>query len=424
MADDAVKEKLKRIAVLVPALLSRQSSLNCQREIVNETFLALRRNRRRMLQRVFSELIPRSRRSRNTPSSSKNKSKRVWALPRVQNVWFQQLNSRSLDISWKEQFHVSRETFMYICGLVADEIRRQDTVFRRALTVEQRVAVSLWRLATGDSFRNCASKFGIGPSTADVTSEKFLKALLGRAGDFIYFPQTENEIGQARRQFSELTDFPRVIGVLGTERFEVAPTEMNFRHYFDGDQHYSAALQVVVSAEGKFIDVSAGHSACLGHAEIFKSSSLYQRITEGKVLANYRVSVGTCEVGLLLVGAQGYSCQRYLMVPYSDCEPQTPVKATVYNSSLEKALGKLNEVLCQLKGRWGCLQKRLDENPERLPKTLQCCCILHNICKMQGDTFDAELSPVVSINTSRVVSSGEGAKIREAISEDLYKSEN
>ena len=37
------------------------------------------------------------------------------------------------------------------------------------------------------------------------------------------------------------------------------------------------------------------------------------------------------------------------------------------------------------KGWWRVLLKRPDEDKERIPDTIMACCILHNICILQGD---------------------------------------
>ena len=42
------------------------------------------------------------------------------------------------------------------------------------------------------------------------------------------------------------------------------------------------------------------------------------------------------------------------------------------------------------KGRWRVLQKRLDEDSDRIPDTIIACCILHNICIVIGDRYEID----------------------------------
>ena len=56
------------------------------------------------------------------------------------------------DHDWIENFRVSRETFGYICQQLRPLIMRQNTRFRQAISVEQRVGITLWFLATPAEF--------------------------------------------------------------------------------------------------------------------------------------------------------------------------------------------------------------------------------------------------------------------------------
>ena len=64
-------------------------------------------------------------------------------------------------VMWMDNFRVSRETFLYICEQLRPKIAKMDTTFREALPVEERVAVTLWFLATPGEYRTIAHLFGI-----------------------------------------------------------------------------------------------------------------------------------------------------------------------------------------------------------------------------------------------------------------------
>ena len=55
----------------------------------------------------------------------------------VQNL----LNSNALNMWWKENFRVTRETYHFICTAVAPVIQRQDTILRAGIPVETRTAI-------------------------------------------------------------------------------------------------------------------------------------------------------------------------------------------------------------------------------------------------------------------------------------------
>ena len=51
---------------------------------------------------------------------------------------------------WYKEFRMKPDTFEYIVKLVSPNISKKDTAFRRAVAVEKRVAVAIWRLSTGN----------------------------------------------------------------------------------------------------------------------------------------------------------------------------------------------------------------------------------------------------------------------------------
>ena len=79
----------------------------------------------------------------------------VW--PRPQNWFCLLIAHTALHFLWKEHFRVTHETFEYLCDLVRATKR---TRMRAPISVEKRVGLALWRLATGNSYRSCGSQFG------------------------------------------------------------------------------------------------------------------------------------------------------------------------------------------------------------------------------------------------------------------------
>ena len=60
---------------------------------------------------------------------------------------------------------MKRETFNYLCDKLRPFITRQNTRFRRAISVEQRLAITLWCLATPCEYRTVSHLFGVARST-------------------------------------------------------------------------------------------------------------------------------------------------------------------------------------------------------------------------------------------------------------------
>ena len=61
-----------------------------------------------------------------------------------------------------------------------------------------------------------------------------------------------------------------------------------------------------------------------------------------------------------------------------------------FNYRLSKARVVVEHTYGRLKGRWRCLLKHLDVATDSVPGLVGACCVLHNVCEIQGDSFDQE----------------------------------
>ena len=91
-----------------------------------------------------------------------------------------------------------------LCDLVRANLQKQHTRFGVPVSVEERVGLALWRLATRNSYRSCGLQFGLGKSTAKIICSEFEQAVFDLKDRFITFPLTNEEIGEKIEEFGEL----------------------------------------------------------------------------------------------------------------------------------------------------------------------------------------------------------------------------
>ena len=60
---------------------------------------------------------------------------------------------------------MTKHTFNYIIGELRPHIQKEDTQMRRSIPPDQRIAITLWKLATNIDYRTLAELFGVGKST-------------------------------------------------------------------------------------------------------------------------------------------------------------------------------------------------------------------------------------------------------------------
>ena len=85
----------------------------------------------------------------------------VWVKERSTYWWERIVNITFTPNDWVENFQMSRTMFTYLCNELRQTIQKQDTVMRKAISVEQRIALTLWRLATTTDYRTIGHFFGV-----------------------------------------------------------------------------------------------------------------------------------------------------------------------------------------------------------------------------------------------------------------------
>ena len=96
---------------------------------------------------------------------SRQRPRSIWCMPRSKN-WWQAVQAGTFGNNWwKENLRLSQSTFNIICIELCPFISRRDTVLRDCISVEEQVAITIWKLATNIEYRTLSELFGIGKST-------------------------------------------------------------------------------------------------------------------------------------------------------------------------------------------------------------------------------------------------------------------
>lgn len=156
----------------------------------------------------------------------------VWSLKK-NDEWWSTIVPTMNDRQFKENFRLQRTTFTQLIQQVGPHLRRADTVFRRAIPIEKRIACALYALGSTSELRTVANLFGLGKSTAGELLHDFCSTI-----DEIFFnrlvkfPTTDQEIADTVHDFLVRYDYPMCLGSLdGTHISVKAPIEAQTDYY-------------------------------------------------------------------------------------------------------------------------------------------------------------------------------------------------
>lgn len=312
-------------------------------------------------------------------------ARRAWSWPRNQ-LWFENLlNGSFVEDWWKENFRITRRTFEFIVRVAGPEMAKKDTRLRQSIPVHKRVAVALWRLATGDTYRSTGLQFGIGRCTAMLIKQDFCNAIAKRAKEFIKFPETEQEVLQSIRLFTNKSPFPQVVGAIDGCHIalKTVPVDKGI-DYVNRKQDYSVVIRGVADASFRFLDISAGYPGSIHDARVLRLSNLHREIEQGNWLNGPTKQISGSEIRPLLVGDSAYPLSVWLMKPFKQTRTLSE-RQLRFNHALSQARVVIEQAYGILKGRWRCLYKAMEGKTNRVAITILACCVLHNICIDVGD---------------------------------------
>lgn len=320
---------------------------------------------------------------------------------------------------WLENFRMSNATFLYICNELRSMIEKNDTNMRKAIPVEQRVALTIWFLSTGSDFRTIGHLFGVSRSTVCLVTREVCQAMVAvLLPKYIRFPVNDG-LKEVVTGFKHKWGFPQCAGVVdGTHIPIVSPQEYP-ADYFNRKGWHSILMQGTVNHLGHFVDVYIGWPGRVHDARVFTNSTLYRKGQEGALLPQWVEHLEGRDVPLVILGDPAYPLLSWLMKAFPDNGRLTS-QQKLFNYRLSRARVVVEHAYGRLKGRWRCLLKRIDIDVQNVPELIAACCTLHNICEVHGDSFDEDWLEGVEVTRGAEANDGtiqseSGDSIRRAL---------
>ncbi|KAH0888086.1 hypothetical protein HID58_050515 [Brassica napus] len=217
--------------------------------------------------------------------------RRLWVKDRSRAWWEECNRSDYPEEDFKKAFRMSKSTFELICDELNAAVAKEDTALRNAIPVRQRVAVCIWRLATGEPLRLVSKKFGLGISTCHKLVLEVCKAIKDvLMPKYLQWPDDES-LRSIRETYEAMSGIPNVVGSMYTTHVPIIAPKISVAAYFN-KRHternqktsYSITIQAVVNPRGVFTDLCIGWPGSMSDDKVLEKSLLYQRANNGGLL--------------------------------------------------------------------------------------------------------------------------------------------
>ena len=200
--------EVKRLAVLL-AILSCLLMLQEMSLLMIHHYTTLYRQRHLILSQLADSG------GRKCPKRSR-KTRRFWVRPGRTAAWWDNfMNGTVLEEEWKENFRLSRASFIKLTDMLRPYIEHQVTHMRSPLPVETQVAITLYYLSDEGRLRKVANAFGISRSSCSIIVRRVSKVITNHLGPlYIKLPMTEEEIKETVSKFYSAFEIPQCLGAI------------------------------------------------------------------------------------------------------------------------------------------------------------------------------------------------------------------
>uniref|UniRef100_A0A3P9I7M2 DDE Tnp4 domain-containing protein n=1 Tax=Oryzias latipes TaxID=8090 RepID=A0A3P9I7M2_ORYLA len=280
--------------------------------------------------------------------------RKVWVWSHSQE-WWDTYVSGFIDTEFISYFRMTRSTFNYVCEGLRITLSREETCLRQPITVQKRLGVGLYWLATGMCYRTIANLFGIAKSTVFSIVHEFWEALRR-----VLMPQYIK-----LRKGDDLQEV--IAGNL------IAVRSLQCGGAIDGSHN------PIIAPEDNTISTAKDGTQFSGN-----ENAIYQFTKYNKQAANVKsvLCLGTEEmmgvqVPIMLLGDPAY--------PLRNCDTGT-LTAEQRNFNERHSRARMTEV---------CLAKGLYVDVSLVPTIIGACCTHHNVGEMHGENHEESVIRII-----------------------------
>ena len=147
---------------------------------------------------------------------------------------------------WVVHLRMVKGTFLYLCRDLAPFLEKQQTRFRETIPVSKRIAMALWRLATGIDYRSIGQLFGVGRSTCCKITHHVCEALVTVFLKKIVTVVANERVQDTKDAFRIMSSLPQCVGAVDGCHIPIIAPQEHHCDYFNRKGFHSIILQGVV----------------------------------------------------------------------------------------------------------------------------------------------------------------------------------
>ncbi|CAK1580953.1 unnamed protein product [Parnassius mnemosyne] len=291
-------------------------------------------------------------------------------------------------------YRMTTKSFDNLLRLVGRAITYQDTNWRKAISGEERLSITLRYLASGNSYYSLYYEYLIGISTIGEIIEDTCERLLSCLQS-LYMPEPDERTwSHTAELFYKRTHFPHCLGAVDGKHIRCEKLNGAGSEFYNYKQYHSLVLMAVADANYYFISVDIGAYGSSSDSTVFKNSAFGKKLEGSQLILPSPTYLPKDENGenmpYVFVGDEAFALSEHIMRPY----PRRNLSVTqrVFNYRLTLARRFVECTFGILTNKWRILHRALDVKLTTCDQIIKACCILHNyVRKHDGIRFKDKL---------------------------------
>ncbi|BBN06125.1 nuclease HARBI1 [Marchantia polymorpha subsp. ruderalis] len=286
--------------------------------------------------------------------------------------------------NYQRMFKMDARTFEWFCEQVGPFVEKMNTNYKKSIPVTKRVAVALFRLATGANYLTAAEKFSVGESTVFYCTTELCEILCTRFRHKVAYPQGQG-LKKAVSRFEAISGLPNCAGAISCMHLRIKrPAGPHSAEYLNEDRVHTIVTQAVVDSNTRVLSFASGFAGAVRDVDALRLSTFPQKVQYGRFSGISSVELDDATVPAYIVGGPSYQLKPWLMVPYTG-ESLTDVQLN-FNNCLTETWGVADTTFAALK-KWEILNGVMQVDVPTAVYMIGAVCIIHNMLLDKVDTY-------------------------------------
>ncbi|XP_068213359.1 uncharacterized protein [Palaemon carinicauda] len=266
---------------------------------------------------------------------------------------------------------------------------KNDTHMRGAITVQEKVALTIRFLATGDSYTSLQYLFKISKQAISETVPHVCQAIIEALQNNIKVPTTEDNWLAIAKGFEELWNYPHLLGAMDGKHIVLQAPFNSGTEFFNYKTTFSVVLLALVDAHYNFIYVDVGCQGRISDGGVYRNSALYKKIENNALNFPKPQCLGSREkeIPYFFVGDEAFALSPNMMKGYAGMHPKGS-KERVFNYRTSRALRVVENVFGICSSVFRVLRKPLILQENKAALIVMAVAHLHNFLRRNKEAVN------------------------------------